>query len=89
MVSPLAVTKFDESDTAVVVVVVLLVAADLVVVGILELVLDGDDRLIYKGWDLNDGRPGNCPHILPESASTTHFMLGRDCVLWSVHSRLI
>lgn len=48
MVSPVAVTKFDESDAAAVVVV----AVDLVVVVMLLLVLEEEEEiLMYRGWD--------------------------------------
>ena len=41
----------------------------------LLLVLEGEDREMYKGWERKEGSDGNLKEM-SESASTTHFMLG-------------
>ena len=65
--------------------VVLVLVEDLVMVLLLlPLVLDGDDNEMYRGWDSNDGKTGSLPEMLPESTSTTHFILGLNSGLWSV-----
>ena len=62
MVSPVAVKKTDELEAAaVVVVLVVMMVVDLVLVVLLVLLLVGEDKEMYCGWDLNDGRSGNLP----------------------------
>lgn len=78
MVSLVAVKNIAELYAAVVAEFPVVDELTMVVV-LLVLLLEGEDKEIYKGWNLNDGSTGSSPESSPKRVSTTHFMLGLDC----------